>query len=105
MTVAVNKANSLEEGIANIIDAMKRDYAQEGFDMPENYEVKEGKKYIKIIRNSSVSAFISKVDFKHFKKGDVLKPANWNTPALNRARGNVFEQGYPMNWTGPLYLK
>lgn len=104
MTVAVNKADSLEEGVENIIEAMKRDYAQRGFDLEENYEVKEGRKYIKIVRNNSVSAFISKVDFKHFKKGDVLKPANFNTPALNRARGNVFDQGYPMNWTGPLYL-
>lgn len=104
MTVAVNKADSLEEGVENIIEAMKRDYAQRGFDLEENYEVKEGRKYIKILRNNSVSAFISKVDFKHFKKGDVLKPANFNTPALNRARGNVFDQGYPMNWTGPLYL-
>jgi hypothetical protein len=83
---------------------MKRDYAQRGFDLEENYEVKEGRKYIKIIRNNSVSVFISKVDFKHFKKGDVLKPANWNTPALNRARGNVFDQGYPINWTGAVYL-
>ena len=104
MTVAVNKANSLEEGVENIIEAMKRDYAQAGFDLEENYEVKEGRKYIKIIRNRSVSAFISKVDFKHFKKGDVLKAASWNTPALNSARGNVFEQGYPMQWTGPVYL-
>ena len=47
MTVAVKKANSLEEGIANIIDAMKRDYAQDGFNLPDDkYEVKEGRKYI-----------------------------------------------------------
>ena len=105
MTVAVKKANSLEEGVANIIDAMKQDYAKDGFNLPDDkYEVKEGRKYIKIIRNNSVSAFISKVDFKHFKKGDVLRPANWNTPALNSARGNVFDQGYPMQWTGPVYL-
>ena len=38
------------------------------------------------------------------KKGDVLKAASWNAPALNRARGNVFEGLYPMKWTGPLYL-
>ena len=106
MTVAVKKANSLEEGVANIIDAMKQDYAQDGFNLPDDkYEVKEGRKYIIIIRDRSVSAFISKVDFKHFKKGDVLKPASWNAPALNSARGNIFEEGYPMNWTGPLYLK
>jgi len=105
MTVKVKKANTLEEGVANIIDAMKRDYAKTGYNNDENYEIKEGRKYFKIIRCGSVCSFISKVDFKHFKKGDVLFAASWDKPALNSARGNVFEEGYPMNWTGPLYLK
>ena len=46
-------------------------------------------KYFKVIKENSVFAFIVKEDFKHFKKGDVLKPAGWKTPALNSARGNV----------------
>jgi hypothetical protein len=40
-----------------------------------------------------------------FKKGDVLKAASWNKPALNAPRGNVLEGNYPMQWTGPLYLR
>jgi len=46
----------------------------------------------------------AKEDFKHFKKGDVLKPASWAAPALNQPRGNVLKGNYPIQWTGPLYL-
>ena len=69
-----------------------------------NYKVTEGRKYFKVVRENSVAAFVLKEDYKHFKKGDVLKAASWNAPALNRARGNVFKGLYPMQWTGPLYL-
>ena len=49
--------------------------------------------------------FIVKEDFKHFKKGDILKAAGYNAPALNQPRGNVLTGNYPIQWTGPLYLK
>ena len=39
-----------------------------------------------------------------FKKGDILKAASWSAPAKNRARGNILEGNYPIQWTGPLYL-
>ena len=43
------------------------------------------------------------------KKGDVLKAAGWKTPALNKARGNLFD-GYnidpnSMRIYGPDYLR
>ena len=44
-------------------------------------------------------------DFKHFKKGDILKAAGYNAPALNSARGNILSGNYAIQWTGPLYLK
>jgi len=72
--------------------------------MEDNIQVKEGKKYIKIIRENSVWGFISKVDFKHFRKGDILKAAGYNAPALNAPRGNILDGGYTVRWTGPLYL-
>jgi len=68
-------------------------------------KIKEGKKYIKIVQDTGVFCFIVKEDFKHFKKGDILKAAGYNAPALNQARGNVLAGQYPIQWTGPLYLK
>ena len=109
-------AETLQDGIANMMAGAKEDYAQ-GMGRNEsdytkekiaNFEsqttIREGKKYIKIIYDRSVFAFIVKEDFKHFKSGDVLKPAGWAAPALNSPRGNVLKGNYPMQWTGPLYL-
>jgi len=84
------------------------------FDLPDPYNnkltiiaegVEEGKKYIKVVQDTGVFCFIAKEDFKHFKKGDILKAAGWNAPALNSPRGNVLKGNYPIQWTGPLYLK
>ena len=103
---SVKPATTLEEGAKNMVEAMIEDYNERGYctDTPDNYKVTEGRKYMKVVRENSVAAFVLKEDYKHFKKGDVLKAASWNAPALNRARGNVFEGLYPMQWTGPLYL-
>ena len=67
--------------------------------------IKEGNKYIKIIKENSVWGFIVNTDNdKKFKRGDILKAAGWNAPARNAARGNIFEE-YSVAWTGPHYLK
>ena len=65
--------------------------------------IKPGKKYIKIITGNSVWGFVMANDDAKFRKGDILKAASWRAPALNQARGNVFED-YDINWTGPKYL-
>ena len=129
MTVQVNAAATMEQGIKNLIDACIVDYikwetqsiqysidhhGRDGDwlkvsdDMIAKYcgsfVTKEGKKYIKVIRGHSVHAFIVNTeDDAKFAFGDVLKPASWSRPARNAARGNVFGN-YPINWTGPLYL-
>ena len=78
-----------------------------------------GRKYLRIVtggNQTSVWGFIAKQDFKvknkkksggefiEFKEGDILKSAGWNTPTLNASRGNIFEDNYSVNWTGPNYL-
>ena len=118
MTEFVNtSAETLEDGISKMFSAMIKDY---GAFMPTDSEIKinmneeyvdgltfkRGSKYIKVISRDSVSSFIVATENdKKFKKGDILKPAGWAAPARNGARGNVLEGGYPINWTGPLYLR
>jgi len=111
-------AKNIDEGIKFMIDAMVEDYG--GFnrhnkvdvvrdkmynEYKNGFTVSGGQKYIKITNGGSVKCFIVKEDFKHFKSGDILKPAGWRAPALNQARGNVLNGNYSIQWTGPLYLK
>ena len=113
-------ANTLDEGIKNLMAGAKQDYvrmstsggreltgySKEQVDNWDNKtKVMPGKKYIKIVQDTGVFCFIAKEDFKHFKKGDILKAAGYNAPALNSARGNVLSGNYAIQWTGPLYLK
>ena len=113
-------AKTLDEGIKNLMAGAKQDYvrmstsggreltgySKEQVEQWDNKtKVSQGKKYIKIVHENGVFCFIVKEDFKHFKKGDVLKAAGYNAPALNSARGNVLDGNYAIQWTGPLYLK
>ena len=127
----VKKATNLADGVKNLIAAANEDYVDrtnyDGLSYDEQsdsqkvstnkfneefingWTVKEGPKYIKLIKKlhmkESVWGFVVKGDNdKLFKKGDLLKPAGWNAPARNAPRGNVLEGGFPVNWTGPLYL-
>ena len=123
MTILVNwKAKDLMEGIDYMMTGAKADY-EEFFTargkkeiVPGSYadtQLKEydsktklsnGKKYIKVVQDKGVFAFIMKEDSGHLKKGDILKPAGYNKPSLNAARGNVLTGDYYINWTGPLYM-
>jgi hypothetical protein len=120
MTIVNQSATTLDEGIKNLMAGAKADYVKwstmggkelSGYskEQVDNWDnktsVRPGKKYIKIVQENGVFCFIVKEDFKHFKKGDILKAAGFNAPALNSARGNVLTGNYPIRWTGPLYLK
>ena len=115
MIVCKKQTTDLQQGIQNLIDTMVEDYAKwaKSMDWDDSTTVKfadkfrttEGKKYIKIIADNSCTAFIVKNNDKRFLKGDILMSAGWNAPARNAARGNVLVGNFPMNWTGPLYLK
>ena len=114
------KAENIYEGISNMMLGAKKDYEQmstsygkkelQGYskEQVDNWDnktkVSMGKKYIKIVQGNSVFAFVMKEDSGRFKKGDILKAAGYNKPALNSARGNVLEGGYAIQWTGPLYM-
>jgi len=68
----------------------------------EGLEFKMGKKYVKVIHSGSAHSFIVNVhDDPKFKFGDILKPANWASPAKNFARGNIFEGNFGgIRWMG-----
>jgi hypothetical protein len=112
-------ADNLNDGIVNMMTGAKDDYirmstsggkeltgySKEQVDNWDNKtKVSEGKKYIKIVQDTGVFAFVMKEDSGRFKKGDILKAAGYNKPALNSARGNVLEGGSAIQWTGPLYM-
>ena len=114
------KADNLKDGITNMMLGAKDDYirmstsngkkelvgySKEQVDNWDNKtKVIEGKKYIKIVQDTGVFAFVMKEDSGHLKKGDVLKAAGYNKPTLNSARGNVLNGNYHIQWTGPLYM-
>ena len=123
MTVQVQASQTLEAGIEAIKEASIEDYNLRTEDNSNEYNIRDnmrkefaeglahsvGQKYIKVITRSdtqpSVHSFVVATDSdSKFRKGDVLKPAGWKTPARNKARGNIFDGDFPMQWTGPLYL-
>ena len=116
MTIYVKESSeSVLSGLSKMKTAMIEDYNSMSFndEMKANFadgiSVEYGRKYIKVIKTLGsqrmVWGFIVGVDNdKKFKLGDILKPAGWKAPARNAARGNILAGGYPINWTGPLYL-
>jgi len=81
-------------------------HAEQVHNFERNTTITDGRKYIKIVRDNCVWGFIVKENFKHFIKGDILKPAGFNAPTLNRARGNIFAlDNLNVRWTGANYLK
>ena len=118
MTTYVSESSpSVLDGIGKMKSAMIEDYklfmsptksditAKMNEEYVNSFEVKYGRKYIKILSNRSATAFIVGTDEdKKFKKGDILMAASYAAPARNGARGNVLDGGYSINWTGPLYL-
>ena len=120
MILVDKKSDTLEQGINNMMAGAKDDYVKMstsngkkelvGYskEQVDNWDSKTkvsfGKKYIKVVQDTGVFCFIVKEDFKHFKKGDILKAAGYNAPALNQPRGNVLTGNYMIQWTGPLYM-
>ena len=112
----------MQNEIKKLTQAIKKDYIrwmtkdhteeltgyfkERAISFDENLKITEGKKYIKIVSDSCVWGFIVKEDFKHFYKGDILKPKGFNAPTLNQARGNIFHmENLSVRWTGANYLR
>ena len=120
-TMVFETAKTLEKGIENMMFGAKKDYydwttnngqkdltgySKEQMDnWDKMIKITNGKKYIKIVRDRGVFAFVMKEDSGKFKKGDILKPSSFRAPALNSGRGNVLTGQYAIQWTGPLYKK
>jgi hypothetical protein len=108
MITVDKKADNLKDYIRMSTMGGKREltgYSKEQVDNWDNKtKISEGKKYIKVVQDTGVFAFVMKEDSGHLKKGDVLKAAGYNKPALNSARGNVLNGNYHIQWTGPLYM-
>ena len=111
MITVTDKSETLLAGIGKMIDAMVLDYSKGNNNERMFNEYKDGfktivgQKFIKVVNNGSVKAFVVKQDDGRFKMGDILKASSWRAPAKNSARGNVLEGGYAIQWTGPLYLR
>jgi len=70
--------------------------------------VKSGRKFDKVIHDSSVWGFVAKTDGMlkgvPYMVGDVFKAASWRAPA-KWARGSIFDKNQNwFRWTGPDYL-
>ena len=96
--------------VGQLLEAIVADYASWCRDDRSISEFKaelsvcEGNKYLKVMSKSSVWGFVLLKDDAKFKEGDILKAASYNAPARNKARGNILEGGYNIQWTGPRYL-
>ena len=73
----------------------------------EPLTVSKGNKYMKIIDGGSVWGFVSMFEGVNkgslVCKGDLLKPASWNSPA-EHSRGNIFDGTDKWSYYGPTYL-
>jgi len=92
------------------VNEERKEYWDENYSYREYSPLtyKKGRKYIKIIDEGSVWAFVSMkngdVKGSRVKFGDLLKPASYNSPAKH-ARGNIFEGTARYTFWGPVYIK
>lgn len=94
--IACQDYNKFMSSDSAYAEKMRLEYQQS-----QKFEV--GQKYLKLIANNSVFGFICIThNDKQFKFGDLLKAANYKTPAKNFARGNIFKpKSYAkLRWTG-----
>jgi hypothetical protein len=117
MKKVMKKFTDINLAVNNLVAAANADYTdrpQYGSDDTRNkmndkftkgLVITKGSKYIRFRQGYGTWGFVVNTDNdKKFKKGDLLKPAGYDKPARNAARGNILDGGFQINWTGPLYL-
>lgn len=103
---------NINEAVGVLLKDLQQAHDEAWPRLTRRYVASQGKKYIKIISEDnqrSVWGFVN-IGNDKFQYGDILKAASWAAPALNKARGNVFD-GYEvlgkrnhMRMYGPDYL-
>ena len=92
------------------VNEERKEYWDEKFSYKpyEPLRVSKGRRYIKLLDDSSVWGFVSMWEGINkgtpVKKGDLLKPAGWSSPAAH-SRGNIFDGTDSWEYYGPRYLK
>ena len=91
-----------------LLDAIREDYGSMNFkQFKRDWIVVPGRKYDKIVstedgKQMSVWGFVQVADDKKFKAGDILKPASWQGPTRNFARGNISDDTIKVSWTSAM---
>jgi hypothetical protein len=91
------------------VNEERKEYWDEKFSHKpyEPLKVEKGRKYIKLIDDHCVWGFVSMWEGINkgsvVKKGDLLKPAGWSSPAKH-SRGNIFDGSASWSYYGPNYL-
>jgi hypothetical protein len=102
-TIKIMKTTQFENWL-NKVNEQRKEHWDKNFSYKEYtpLETTKGKKYIKVIDEGSVWAFVSMIEGVNkgslVCKGDLLKPAGWS-------RGNIFDGTDTWTFHGPSYLK
>ena len=90
------------------VDEIRAEYWNKNFSYKEYSPLTytKGRNYVKILSEGSVWGFVAMRDIpkKGEMMGDLLRPANYNTPAKH-SRGNIFNGTAQWTYYGPNYLK
>lgn len=108
-TIDYLESNPIVGNFINKLNIQRKDYYVKS-DMVSQWKeltVEIGNKFIRLWDGTSCWGFISRVDGvlkgAPIKKGDLLKPASWKSPAKH-ARGNIIDGTARYDIYGPLYL-
>jgi hypothetical protein len=104
------ESNAIVRNFIESVEKVRADYYDQHLPSltVEPIKVDVGNKFIRLWAGTSCWGFISRVDGElkgaPIRKGDLLKPATWKSPAKH-SRGNIIDGTASWNEYGPNYLK